>query len=64
MLADGEPAACLLELAAAEQVDLIAIATHGYTGLKHAYLGSVAEKVVRGARCPVLTVRVTAAAGA
>jgi nucleotide-binding universal stress UspA family protein len=31
--------------------------THGRTGLKHALLGSVAEKVVRKAPCPVLTVR-------
>ena len=38
---------------------LIVIATHGYTGLKHAYLGSVAERVVRHAHCPVLVVRVT-----
>lgn len=38
-------------------VDLIIIATHGYTGLKHAFLGSTAERVVRHAPCPVLTVR-------
>jgi nucleotide-binding universal stress UspA family protein len=36
---------------------LIIISTHGYTGLKHVLLGSVAEKVVRHAPCPVLTVR-------
>lgn len=38
-------------------IDLIVIGTHGRTGLKHALLGSVAEKVVRHARCPVLVVR-------
>ena len=38
-------------------VDLIIIATHGYTGLKHAFLGSTAERVVRHAGCPVLVVR-------
>jgi nucleotide-binding universal stress UspA family protein len=38
-------------------VDLIVIATHGYTGLKHVLLGSTAERVVRHAPCPVLTVR-------
>jgi nucleotide-binding universal stress UspA family protein len=38
-------------------VDLIVIGTHGRTGLSHVLLGSVAEKVVRHARCPVLTVR-------
>jgi nucleotide-binding universal stress UspA family protein len=39
--------------------DLIVMGTHGRTGLKHALLGSVAEKVVRKAPCPVLTVRST-----
>ena len=37
--------------------DLIIIATHGHTGLAHALLGSTAERVVRHARCPVLTLR-------
>jgi len=43
----------------AEQIgaDLIIMGTHGRTGLRHALLGSVAEKVVRRAPCPVLTVR-------
>ena len=46
-------------LAAAEResVDLIVIATHGYTGVKHMLLGSTTEQVVRMAKCPVLTVR-------
>jgi nucleotide-binding universal stress UspA family protein len=46
-------------LKAAEEnaVDLIVIATAGATGWEHAIFGSVAEKVVRRARCPVLTVR-------
>jgi nucleotide-binding universal stress UspA family protein len=39
------------------KADLIVIATHGYTGLKHALLGSTAERVVRHAPCPVLVVR-------
>jgi len=45
--------------AAAEDldVDLIILATHGYTGLKHVLLGSTTERVVRHAPCPVLTVR-------
>lgn len=38
-------------------VDLIIIATHGYSGLKHAVMGSTAERVVRHAPCPVLVVR-------
>jgi len=39
------------------KVDLIIIATHGYTGIKHAVLGSTAERVVRHASCPVLVIR-------
>ena len=45
------------EAARALKVDLIIIATHGYTGVKHAFLGSTAERVVRHAPCPVLIVR-------
>jgi len=37
-------------------IDLIVIATHGRTGLLHTLLGSVAEKVIRFARCPVLVI--------
>jgi nucleotide-binding universal stress UspA family protein len=37
--------------------DLIVIGTHGWTGLKHMLIGSVAERVVRSAACPVLSVR-------
>ena len=37
--------------------DLIVMGTHGHTGLKHILIGSVAEKVVRKAPCPVLTVK-------
>src|SRR6185503_7395803 len=39
------------------KVDLIIICSHGYTGLKHAFLGSTTERVVRHAPCPVLVVR-------
>jgi nucleotide-binding universal stress UspA family protein len=39
-------------------IDLIVIATHGRTGLSHVLLGSVAERIVREAPCPVLTIRV------
>lgn len=44
--------------ATAVDADLIVIGTHGRTGLSHAVMGSVAEKVVRKAPCPVLTVRI------
>jgi nucleotide-binding universal stress UspA family protein len=40
-----------------EDVDLIVISTHGRTGLSHLLIGSVAERVVRHAKCPVLSVR-------
>jgi universal stress protein A len=53
----GGPADEILRVARDEQHDLIVIGTHGRTGLKHVILGSVAERVVRGASCPVLTVR-------
>lgn len=52
------PAWSEIGVAAAEvHADLIVIGTHGRRGLAHALLGSVAEKVVRTAPCPVLTVR-------
>jgi len=47
----------VIEIAREQQSDLIILATHGYTGLKHVLLGSVAEKIVRHAPCPVLSVR-------
>ena len=47
----------ILDTAQEENADLILIATHGHTGIKHLMLGSTAEKVVRKARCPVMTVR-------
>lgn len=47
----------VIEIAKETSADLLIIATHGYTGLKHVLLGSVAEKIVRHAPCPVLTVR-------
>ena len=53
----GRPADEILQLAEEEKVDVILIATHGRTGLSHIVFGSVAEKVVRHAKCPVLTVR-------
>lgn len=39
------------------ECDLIIISTHGHTGLKHVFLGSTTERVVRHAPCPVLVVR-------
>jgi nucleotide-binding universal stress UspA family protein len=53
----GRPWEEIVDVAKEEKTDLIVIGTHGYTGLKHALVGSIAEKVVRQAPCPVLTVR-------
>jgi nucleotide-binding universal stress UspA family protein len=58
----GTPYLKIVEVAAAEKVDLIVMSTHGRTGLSHLVMGSVAERVVRMAPCPVLTIRPTAAA--
>jgi len=46
----------ICRLAAKLRADLVVLGTHGRTGLTHVLLGSVAERVVRHARCPVLTV--------
>jgi nucleotide-binding universal stress UspA family protein len=54
---DGAPHDVILAAAKDHGADLIVMGTHGYTGLKHALLGSAAERVVRLATCPVLTVR-------
>lgn len=53
----GHPADAIVQTAEALPADLIVMGTHGRTGLQHVLLGSVAEKVVRHAPCPVLTVR-------
>jgi universal stress protein A len=47
----------ICEYAADRGIDLIVMGTHGRTGVAHVLLGSVAERVVRTAPCPVLTVR-------
>lgn len=60
----GAPWAEIGQLAREAPCDLIVMGTHGRTGLKHALLGSVTEKVVRTAPCPVLTVRMDDAAAA
>jgi len=53
----GVPFVDIVRAARDFDADLIVMATHGWTGLKHMFLGSVAEKVVRKAATPVLTVR-------
>ncbi len=53
----GPPAEEILRVTAEESGDLIIMGTHGWTGIRHMLLGSVAEKVLRTAACPVLVVR-------
>jgi len=57
IVCEGYPATAIEEEAERNQIDLIVIGTHGHTGLKHLLLGSVAERVVQKAPCPVLTVK-------
>ena len=53
----GLAAEKIIEAAKEKDADLIVMTTHGRTGLSHALMGSVAEKVVRQAPCPVLTIK-------
>jgi nucleotide-binding universal stress UspA family protein len=57
VMAVGTPYRTIIETAEAEQVDLIVMATAGRTGFSHLVMGSIAERVVRTASCPVLTIR-------
>jgi len=53
----GAPDVNIVEQAKKEGADLIVISTHGRSGLSHIFIGSVTEKVVRHAHCPVLSIR-------
>jgi nucleotide-binding universal stress UspA family protein len=53
----GSPYRKIIDMAEAEQVDLIVMATAGRTGFSRLVMGSIAERVVRTASCPVLTIR-------
>jgi nucleotide-binding universal stress UspA family protein len=54
---EGQAATAIVHQAEHVRADMIAIGTHGRSGLPHVLLGSVAEKVVRAASCPVLTIK-------
>ena len=54
---EGRPFVEIIRYARENEIDLIVISTHGRSALKHALFGSVAEKVVRKAPCPVLVVK-------
>lgn len=53
----GTPADEIVRYAGSREIDLIVMGTHGRSGVAHMVMGSVAEKVVRTAPCPVVTVR-------
>ena len=55
-LEEGTPATVILELARQENADVIVTATHGRSGFRRFLFGSVAEKIIRSAHCPVMTV--------
>jgi nucleotide-binding universal stress UspA family protein len=57
LIKTGKPFVEINETAKENNIDLIIIATHGHTGVEHMLFGSTAEKVVRKAPCPVLTLR-------
>jgi universal stress protein A len=57
VIVSSNAAVGICDFAAEKDVDLIVMTTHGRTGLPHMLIGSVAEKVVRHAPCPVLTLR-------
>jgi nucleotide-binding universal stress UspA family protein len=58
LIKHGDPGTEIVQVAEEEAADLIVMATHGSTGWRHLVFGSVAERVIRLAGCPVLTIRV------
>ena len=57
VVAEGYAATAIVDEVERQDADLIVIGTHGLSGLKHLLLGSIAERVVQKAACPVLTVK-------
>ena len=57
MIVDGDVASVIVDTAEAQDVDLIVMTTHGYSGFSRWLLGSVTERVLRSAPCPVLAIR-------
>jgi nucleotide-binding universal stress UspA family protein len=56
-MVNAQPAVAILNEVKTQPADLIALATHGRSGLVRLYMGSVADKIVRGAHIPVLVYR-------
>ncbi|MDW8325609.1 MAG: universal stress protein [Anaerolineales bacterium] len=57
VVAEGDPAGAILSTATARKSDLIVMSTHGYSGVTRWIMGSVTERVLSGAPCPVLVIR-------
>jgi nucleotide-binding universal stress UspA family protein len=57
VITSGATAQAIVDYAEKETIQLIIVGTHGRSGVAHFFMGSVAERVVRTAHCPVLTVR-------
>jgi nucleotide-binding universal stress UspA family protein len=57
ILLDGDPFSKIESIVAKKEIDLVLMGTNGRTGLEHFLIGSVAEKVIRSIRCPVMTIR-------
>jgi nucleotide-binding universal stress UspA family protein len=57
VVAEGYAATAIVDEVEKQNADLVVIGTHGLSGLKHLLLGSIAERVVQKAPCPVLTVK-------
>lgn len=58
LMVEGDPARQIVRVARSKRADLLVVGTHGRTGLNKFFVGSVAERVVSSATCPVVTVRV------
>lgn len=56
MVVGGQPYGAIVDCAESERVDLIVMSSHGRTGLSRMLIGSVTDKILRGAPCPVLVV--------
>jgi nucleotide-binding universal stress UspA family protein len=63
VVAHEQPAVAILEAVKAHRIDLVALATHGRSGFRRLFLGSVADKVLRGATVPILVHRPAKAGG-
>jgi nucleotide-binding universal stress UspA family protein len=57
VVGDAAPAATIAEVARTERVELVAMATHGRSGVVRLLLGSVADEVLRASQCPLLLIR-------